>query len=176
MRRLWAPWRMSFIQAAPATCGPGRRGCLFCRLRRQRCDEENLVLARGRLGFVVMNRYPYNNGHLMVAPNRHVADIERLRADEWQEMLGLVQASMRALRLEMKPEGYNVGMNLGRVAGAGVAHHLHVHIVPRWLGDSNFMPLLAETKVISEHLADSYRRLKRRMVQRRGASASSSPS
>jgi ATP adenylyltransferase len=162
---------MSFIREAPATCGPGRRGCLFCRLLRQRCDEQNLVLLRGRLGFVVMNRYPYNNGHLMVAPNRHVADIERLRRDEWQELLSLTQQSMRALRLEMKPEGYNVGMNLGRVAGAGVAHHLHIHIVPRWLGDSNFMPLLAETKVVSEHLEESYRKLKRRF----GKSPSASP-
>jgi len=163
MKRLWAPWRMTFLRSAPATCGPGKRGCLFCRLRRERRDEENLVLLRGKLGFAVMNRFPYNSGHLMVAPNRHVADVERLRPEEWLELHGLMRDCMRALRLEMRPEGYNVGMNLGRVAGAGVAHHLHVHIVPRWLGDSNFMPLLAETKVVSEHLLETYRRLQKRM-------------
>jgi ATP adenylyltransferase len=163
MKRLWAPWRMDFIREAPKTCGPGRRGCLICRLRRQRCDEANLILERGRLGFVVMNRYPYNNGHLMIAPNRHVASLERLTGGEWQELLELSRRCLRALRLEMKPAGFNVGLNLGRAAGAGVAEHLHLHIVPRWIGDVNFMPVLAGTKVISEHLDESYRRLRRRL-------------
>jgi ATP adenylyltransferase len=153
---------MAFIREAPATCGPGRRGCLFCRLRRERRDEENLILLRGRLGFVVMNRYPYNNGHLMAVPNRHVASPERLKPEEWQELLTLLQRSLRALRLQMRPDGFNVGLNLGRVAGAGVAEHMHVHVVPRWLGDVNYMPILAGTKVISEHIEESYRRLRRR--------------
>ena len=160
--RLWAPWRMEYIRTAPAECGPGRRACLFCRLRRAQDDEANLVLHRGALGFVVMNRFPYNSGHLIVAPNRHVADFEKLTPKEGLELQRLVQRCLRALRLELRPQGCNVGLNLGRVAGAGVVGHLHVHIVPRWLGDVNFMPVTAGTKVMSEHLRETYRRLGRR--------------
>lgn len=154
---------MQFIRSAPKNCGPGRKGCLFCRLRRAREDAENLVLMRDRLGFVVMNRFPYNSGHLMVAPNRHLANYEKLRAPELFAIDRLVQVSLAVLRLDMKPDGFNLGMNLGRVAGAGVAGHLHVHIVPRWLGDVNFMAVLAETKVINEHLAATYQRLRARL-------------
>jgi ATP adenylyltransferase len=160
MKTLWAPWRAEYIyQAGHGNRKDDKRHCLFCRLRREKDDEANFVLIRGRLGFVVMNRFPYNNGHLMVAPNRHVADPEKLTAAEGAEMQKMTQLSLRALRLAFKPHGFNLGMNLGRVAGAGVAGHLHLHIVPRWSGDSNFMPLLAETKVVSEHLAATYEKL-----------------
>lgn len=150
---------MEYIRAAGKTST--KQDCLFCRLRRSRDDDANLVLLRARAGFVVMNRFPYNNGHLMVAPNRHVAGPERLTTAEALELHRLVAQSLAALKKALKPQGFNVGMNLGRVAGAGVAGHLHVHIVPRWLGDVNFMPLLAETKVVSEHLSGTYERLKR---------------
>jgi ATP adenylyltransferase len=110
---------------------------------------------------VMMNRFPYNNGHLMAAPVRHVARFERLTAAEGRELFGLIQRCITVLRRELHPSGFNVGLNLGRSAGAGVAGHLHVHIVPRWFGDVNFMPLLGETKVISEHLHETYQRLRR---------------
>lgn len=168
MKRLWAPWRGEYIRSAAAECDKGRQQCLFCRLRDEKEDEKNLVLARGRGAFVVMNRYPYNNGHLMVAPNRHVGDYEKLTVAEHAEIARLVKAALRALRLAMKPHGFNVGMNLGRVAGAGVADHVHVHVVPRWNGDTNFMPTLADTKVVSEHLRDTWRQLRPLLRARRG--------
>ena len=159
---LWAPWRMAYIRAASKECASGRTECIFCGLLKCDDDEAALILHRDRHAFVVMNRFPYNNGHLMVVPNRHVGDYERLRSEEGRELHRLAQVSMRALRLAFKPDGYNVGMNLGRVAGAGVVDHVHTHIVPRWLGDVNYMPLLAETKVIGEHLSDTYQHLRKR--------------
>jgi len=167
MKRIWAPWRGEYIREAAKECGEGRQQCLFCRLRAEKDDEGNLVLARGRGAFVVMNRFPYNNGHLMVAPNRHVGDFEKLRTAENAELDRLVKAALRALRLACKPHGFNVGMNLGRVAGAGVADHVHVHVVPRWNGDTNFMPTLADTKVVSEHLHDTWRALRPLFAGRR---------
>ncbi len=165
MKRLWAPWRMEYICSARKSSG--RRSCLFCRLVRSKDDEQNLLLLRSRLGLVLMNRFPYNNGHLMVAPNRHVAELERLTDREAHELFQLLQRSLVVLKRELTPQGFNVGMNLGRVAGAGVAGHLHIHIVPRWNGDTNFMPLVAETKVVSEHLATTYNRLKQRFSSNR---------
>jgi ATP adenylyltransferase len=156
---------MEYIRTAHKTCAGSN--CLFCRLRRSKNDDKDLILSRTELGMVVMNRYPYNNGHLMVAPNRHVAEPEQLSDKETLELVRLIQKSLAVLRAELSPKGFNVGMNLGRVAGAGVFGHLHVHIVPRWLGDANYMPLIGETKVISEHLSETYRRLKRRFQRRR---------
>ena len=156
---LWAPWRMDYIRSAVKNCRTDRKACLFCRLLRSKDDGENLVLHRTALALVVMNRYPYNNGHLMVAPKRHLADYEKLKPEEGAELQRLVQLSLRALRLEMQPQGYNIGLNQGKVAGAGVAGHLHVHIVPRWLGDVNYMAAVADTVVISEHLKETYHRL-----------------
>jgi len=161
MRTLWAPWRAEYIHCAAGQDSTSRRRCLFCNLLKSKDDKENLILHRGQHVFVVMNRFPYNNGHLMVAPNRHTADLETLSAAESAELFKLVQKSLAGLRRALRPQGFNVGANLGRVAGAGVAGHAHVHIVPRWLGDVNFMPLLSETKVISEHLAETYERLQR---------------
>lgn len=139
--------------------------CLFCYLRKQKDDKKSLVLYRGKKALVVMNRYPYNSGHLMVAPLRHVASFDGLKPEEGTELLVLLKMSLKALRREFKPQGFNVGANLGAVAGAGVTGHLHLHIVPRWQGDTNFMPLFAETKVVSEHLEKSYERLSRRFCR-----------
>ena len=171
MKTLWAPWRAEYIYCAGGQNSVSRRHCLFCNLLKTKDDPKNLILYRGRHVFVVMNRFPYNNGHLMVAPNRHTADLETFSAAESAELFKLVQRSLAALRRALKPQGFNVGANLGRVAGAGVAGHVHIHIVPRWLGDVNFMPLMAETKVISEHLSETYDRLKEGF----GPGAGSSP-
>jgi ATP adenylyltransferase len=160
VKTLWAPWRAEYIYCAAGQDSTKRRHCLFCNLLKAEDDRDKLILYRGRHSFVVMNRFPYNNGHVMVAPNRHAATFEKLSAEQGAEMFRLVQKSLAALRRALKPQGFNVGANLGRVAGAGVAGHVHVHIVPRWQGDVNFMPLLAETKVISEHLSETYDRLK----------------
>jgi ATP adenylyltransferase len=161
MRTLWAPWRAEYIYCAAGQDSTKRRHCLFCNLLKTKDDPKHLILHRGRRAFVVMNRFPYNNGHVMVAPSRHVATFEKLTAEEGAELFRLVQKSLAVLRRQLKPQGFNVGANLGRVAGAGVAGHVHIHIVPRWLGDVNFMPLLSETKVISEHLTETYDRLRK---------------
>jgi len=161
MKTLWAPWRAEYIYCAGSQDSIARKHCLFCHLLKSEDDEAKLILYRGRLAFVVMNRFPYNNGHVMVAPNRHVATFEKLTVEEGAQLFRLVQKSLTVLRRQLKPQGFNVGANVGRVAGACVAGHVHIHIVPRWLGDVNFMPLLAETKVISEHLAETYDKLKR---------------
>jgi len=135
-------------------------GCFFCDALVSDKDRDNLVLYRGERTFLIMNRYPYTNAHLMAVPNRHVGEITELKIEEISEMMNLVQESVRVLKKAVKPHGFNVGMNLGRVAGAGVVDHVHLHIVPRWGGDVNFMPVLGETKVISEHIMDTYDRLK----------------
>lgn len=161
MERLWAPWRAEYIT------GHARgRGCLFCRLFRERDDEANLVLFRGRLAFVVLNRFPYNNGHLLIAPVRHVAGLDRLTAAESRELWALCARAVTALRREFSPDGFNLGANLGRVAGAGVAHHLHLHVVPRWNGDTSFISVTGETRVISEGLAVTAGRLRRLLAAR----------
>lgn len=149
---LWAPWRIDYIKGAAAK----EKGCIFCNRLREDKDRENLILMRGERSFIIMNRYPYNNGHLMVTPNRHVGDISMLDMEEVQEMFSLVMVSTDAIKSSMNPSGFNIGMNLGRVAGAGVDDHIHVHVVPRWDGDTNFMPVLGEVKVISEHIFSTY--------------------
>ncbi len=153
MKRLWAPWRMEYILQEK------KKGCFFCQGLRERKDEENLILYRGKLALVMMNRFPYNNGHLMVVPKRHCRRLEDLSAKEGHELFRLLQVSLQLLRSNLNPDGFNVGLNLGKAAGAG-EEHLHVHIVPRWAGDSNYMPVLGETKVISQHLAETYRNLR----------------
>jgi ATP adenylyltransferase len=166
VKTLWAPWRAEYIYCAGGKPSTAKRHCLFCHLLKSKDDKGNLILLRGRHAFVVMNRFPYNNGHLMAAPNRHVATFEKLGTEEGAEMFRLVQKSLAVLRRALKPQGFNIGANLGRVAGAGVAGHVHVHIVPRWNGDVNFMPLMSETKVISEHLSETYDRLRRQFGSR----------
>lgn len=158
MERLWTPWRMEYIKSA--TTDDEAEGCIFCDLPADGDDERTLILARGDHAFVILNRYPYNPGHLMVAPFRHVGDLAELEDEDLAETVALVRDSVRALRDEWQPSGFNVGMNLGRVAGAGVPGHLHWHVVPRWHGDSNFMPVIGQTKVLPELLEETYRKLR----------------
>ncbi|OLB57916.1 MAG: hypothetical protein AUI03_00090 [Nitrospirae bacterium 13_2_20CM_2_62_8] len=160
MKVVWAPWRMAYIKQARK---PAR--CIFCSKARERRDAANLLLHRGRHGFVMMNLFPYNSGHLMVAPYAHVNSPESLSADAALDLIRLTNLSLRALRAAIRPEGFNVGMNLGRVSGAGLDAHVHLHIVPRWNGDTNFMPLFSETRVIPEHLRETYRKLRARFRQ-----------
>jgi ATP adenylyltransferase len=153
---LWAPWRMEYILKAKE----GKdEPCIFCSRIKQRCDERNLILYRYKSAFIIMNRFPYNNGHLMVVPKRHIGDIHKLKFDEQTDLFKLIQLSVKALQQVMVPHGFNIGMNLGRIAGAGIEDHLHFHIVPRWDGDTNFMPIISNTKVVSESLEKSYRKL-----------------
>ena len=158
MERLWSPWRMEYINAPHDEDVE----CIFCHLHNEGRDEKNFILAREKHAFALLNAYPYNPGHLMVAPFRHVGEFEDLSADELRDANMLLQRSVRAMRDEMQPDGYNVGMNLGRVAGAGVPGHVHWHAVPRWNGDTNFMPVVGHTRVLPESLDDTYRKLQPR--------------
>lgn len=153
MERLWAPWRSEYFARL------NRPGCIFCRARTGRRDRAAHVLYRGRRVFCLLNRYPYNTGHLMVAVNRHVGDLARLTAAEHAELMQTAARMVSVLRRAFKPQGFNVGVNLGAPAGAGIPGHLHMHVVPRWTGDTNFMPVLAHTKVMSLSLDAVYDRL-----------------
>ena len=155
MENLWAPWRMAYI--APKT---QPQGCIFCSQPAAHSDAEYHILYRGTLCFMMLNRYPYNNGHLMIAPYQHIASVEELDAATLAELMAQVQLALRALRVAMKPDGFNMGINEGKAAGAGFADHMHFHIVPRWNGDTNFMPVIADIKVIPEHLDSVYQQLK----------------
>ena len=152
-KALWAPWRMELLNGEKPT------GCVFCELPKAGCDRKNLIVHRGERCFVVLNKYPYNNGHLMVVPSRHLPDLSALTPEESQEIFALMQKSVDVLKRAYGPEGYNLGMNLGAAAGAGVRDHVHMHIVPRWNGDTNFMPVLAEVKSMPQHLDASYTQL-----------------
>lgn len=160
MDKLWAPWRMEYIK----NCNK-EDGCIFCNRINKTDDKKNLILYRGKLSFIIMNKFPYNNGHLMIVPNRHVGDFLLLKDEEHLEIDELIKLSLKALKIAMEPQGFNVGMNLGRIAGAGIEDHLHYHIVPRWSGDTNFMPIIGETKVISESLEQSYDKIHQAIVK-----------
>ena len=160
MERIWSPWRMAYIQAAKEQGEDG--GCIFCDLPAEGDDERTMILARGELAFVIVNSFPYNPGHLMVAPFRHVGAFTALEAAELADVDALVARSIRALEQEMEPHGFNLGMNLGRVAGAGIPDHVHWHLVPRWNGDTNFMPVVGQTRVLPELLEETYARLRPR--------------
>jgi ATP adenylyltransferase len=151
---------MAYIQAAKEQGEDG--GCIFCDLPAEGDDVRTMILARGELAFVIVNSFPYNPGHLMVAPFRHVGAFTSLEADELADVDALLARSIRALEQEMEPHGYNLGMNLGRVAGAGIPDHVHWHLVPRWNGDTNFMPVVGETRVLPELLEETYARLRPR--------------
>ena len=151
MKVLWAPWRMKYI------LGEKEEGCIFCRLLDAEPSENNLLLYRTSSAMVLMNRYPYNNGHIMVAPSEHTADLNGLPPDQYLELMELFRSSLKVLSKALNPEGFNTGLNLGKSAGAGVEDHLHFHIVPRWQGDTNFMPVISGTRVIPESLAVTYR-------------------
>ena len=155
---LWAPWRMKWIAAA---AGKGPKQCLFCRVARTRSDRRDLVLARRPHALLMLNRYPYASAHLMVAVKRHAARFVDLDAAERADVLDLVALAERALEKEYEPHGVNYGVNVGRVAGAGFPGHLHMHLVPRWDGDTNFMPVIARTRVLPESLAATWGRLGR---------------
>lgn len=154
MRQLWAPWRLEYIR------GEQPPGCFLCAEAGAGEDADTLVVWRGAHSFVLMNRFPYNAGHVMVVPRRHVARLEALADEELLDLARLVDRSLRVLEAVLHPEGFNVGMNLGRAAGAGVEDHLHVHLVPRWVGDTNFMPVIGATKVLPEHLRTTRTRLR----------------
>lgn len=134
-------------------------GCVFCRIIKEKNDAENLVVARGEHCFIVLNLYPYNNGHVLIIPNRHVDDLKKLRYAEKKEFLEMIEYAKSLLEDVLNPEGFNIGMNLGRAAGAGIPKHMHMHMVPRWLGDMNFMPTVANTKVISQSLKELHKQL-----------------
>lgn len=154
METLWAPWRMEYIE------NPKPEGCIFCDKPKEKGRErENLILHKGESCFVILNAYPYNNGHLMVVPYRHVSLLSQLREGERNEIMSLLAVCTDILAKALNSEGINIGMNLGRVAGAGIDDHLHFHIVPRWNGDTNFMPVAGGTKVVSEGLAQTWERL-----------------
>jgi ATP adenylyltransferase len=152
-RQLWAPWRLEYIERADE-----QSGCLFC-LALAGEDEPGLIVHRGERGFALLNKYPYASGHLMVAPNRHLAELADLSDEEVLEIHRLAEGAMAALAETFSPQGYNLGWNLGRIAGAGVLDHVHLHVVPRWAGDTNFMPVLADVKVLPEHLTETRRKL-----------------
>jgi ATP adenylyltransferase len=156
-KNLWAPWRIKYVQGLSS---PG--GCFICDyLKSPQNDKENLVLWRTEKAVVVLNRFPYNNGHLLIAPIRHIPDLEQADDDELLEMTRLIRETQKALSLSIKPHGFNIGMNFGRCAGAGLPEHMHIHIVPRWNGDTNFMSVCSETKVISQSLNELFEQLKK---------------
>lgn len=154
--RLWAPWRMEYIKSV----GNTSKACIFCEKVKEGDDEKSLVVYRGNEAFVLLNAYPYNNGHLMVAPYRHVPSLTDLSDQELLSVFKLVNLSIKALTASMKPEGFNVGVNIGKAAGAGIEEHVHVHVVPRWVGDTNFMPVVGEVKVIPELLRSTWLKVK----------------
>jgi ATP adenylyltransferase len=155
MEQLWAPWRMELIEK-----GEPKQGCIFCDLPRERDDRKNLILGRTPHTFAILNRFPYNNGHLMVVPRAHLPDLSPLPREEHDELSEMLRVAIRLVGEAYGAQGHNVGMNLGRVAGAGICDHVHWHVVPRWNGDTNFMPVLGDTKVMIEHLYASWDRLR----------------
>lgn len=154
MKQLWAPWRIGYIK------GEKPPGCIFCDKPKEKKDRANLILAKGKQGFVMMNLYPYNNGHLMVTPYQHTNALEDLSDETLQELMRFTKKSLAALRKAFKPEGINVGLNLGKAAGAGIDDHLHFHVVPRWGGDTNFITVVSGVRVVPEDLGETYRQLK----------------
>jgi ATP adenylyltransferase len=152
-KHIFAPWRGDFIRS------PKERGCVFCRIFKEHRDRANLILYRSEHCFVVFNRFPYTSGHLMVVPNRHVAHLEKLDPEVAVDLMKMTQLCLKNLKKEFSPRGFNLGMNLGQSAGAGIAGHLHLHIVPRWVGDSNFMASTGDIRVISISLEETYKTL-----------------
>ncbi len=154
-KTIWAPWRAEFI------LGKKEKGCIFCKRLKRKDSVRNLIVYRGQKSFVILNKYPYNPGHAMVVPKRHVAHIEKLTAVEAAEFFELTRLTVKLMKKALKPHSLNIGMNLGRSSGAGIPEHLHMHIVPRWNGDTNFMPVIGETKVVSVPLEPIYDAIKK---------------
>jgi ATP adenylyltransferase len=156
--RIWAPWRLKYVKGAS---GDDPDGCIFCDFPAEgpERDRDNLIVHRGERAFVILNKFPYTNGHLMVAPYEHIGGLQDLDAATVAELMALAQRGIAILEEAYGPQGYNAGFNQGRVAGAGVEHHIHMHVVPRWGGDTNFMPVLADTRVMPQSLEESYEAL-----------------
>jgi len=154
MEQIWAPWRINYIQMEKP------KGCILCDKPKENNDASNYILYRGDKNFVIMNSYPYNPGHLMIAPYRHVANLEELTEEELHEHFEIVSRGIKILRQVFNPGGFNIGINLGKVAGAGIDDHFHTHIVPRWHGDTNFMPVISDVRVVPEALAETYKKLR----------------
>jgi ATP adenylyltransferase len=155
--RIWAPWRLAYVTDASKDI---EEECIFCAKPEAEDDEANLIVHRGKGCFVMLNLFPYTNGHLMVAPFEHIARLQDLAPETLAEMMTLAQRAMSRLESVYEPHGYNVGFNQGRIAGAGVEHHIHMHVVPRWAGDNNFMPVIADTKVMPQTIEQSFEALK----------------
>ena len=156
-QRIWAPWRLAYVSDASKDY---EEECIFCAKPAEDDDEANLIVHRGERCFVILNLYPYTNGHLMIAPYEHIGALQALPAETVAEMMALAQRAITVLEGKYEPHGFNVGFNQGRVAGAGVEHHIHMHVVPRWGGDTNFMPVLADTRVMPQTLEQSYAALR----------------
>ena len=154
MKVLWAPWRMEYISS-----GGKEKRCIFCPGQDRSHDEERLILRIERQSILLMNRFPYSNGHLLIAPLRHVSSMDGMSSEETLEIMTMISKAIAALKTVMDPEGFNIGLNIGKAAGAGVEDHIHFHIVPRWNGDTNFMTICGETRVIPEHIQTTYRKL-----------------
>lgn len=155
MERLWAPWRMQYIKDTKRP-----QECILCILPKGIKDEENLILYRGKHCFIILNLFPYNDGHLMIAPYIHTGSLLELPDEAVSELMVTAKKAVSILESIFHPEGYNIGINLGPVAGAGIPDHLHLHVVPRWKGDTNFMPVVGQTKVLNQSLSDTYKKLK----------------
>ncbi|TRM78506.1 HIT family hydrolase [Sulfolobus sp. B5] len=153
---LWAPWRSKYVSEASKG---SKEDCLFCRVNKENKDERNYVVYTGKYAFVMLNAFPYNTAHVMIAPYRHISTIELMVSEEALDMFDLANIVIKAIRNAYNPDGFNIGFNIGRVAGAGIESHLHMHIVPRWNGDSNFMPIISNTKVIPESLDDTFKKI-----------------
>lgn len=171
--QLWAPWRLQYIESSGA-----RGGCIFCDFPQQKPanDAANLLVYRGEHSYLILNRFPYANGHIMVVPYRHTDSLDAVSDAEMLDVMRLTRLAVRVLRAAFDPDGFNAGLNLGRVAGAGIADHLHWHVVPRWNGDSNFMPVIADVRVIPESLEVAYRRLTAVVLQTTAAPESTEAS
>jgi len=152
--RLWNPWRFQYVTKEK------REGCIFCEFPRVRQGVQNLIVRRARFNFVILNRYPYTTGHLMVVPFKHTDSLQGIDDDAAQELFELVRAADHKLREVYHPKGMNLGMNQGEAAGAGIAEHIHMHVLPRWIGDANFLTVIGETRILPEELSDTYRKLK----------------
>lgn len=165
MKRLFSPWRSKYIEAFSKP-PDGDTGCVFCRAAADPNDEEHFIVARGKTCFVILNLFPYNSGHVMVVPYRHTGEMADLKDEELLEVMQYLRKLVGALRSSSHPDGFNIGSNIGRSAGAGIDQHLHFHIVPRWNGDTNFMPVLADTKMISEDMHDTYAKLRKFLTEK----------
>jgi ATP adenylyltransferase len=157
MDKLWSPWRSKYIESFKP--GGEKEGCLFCRIAKENRDKENFVIHRGKSAYIVMNLYPYNSGHLMIVPYTHVPALKDLDDETKLECMKLIDLGIEALEKSIYPQGYNIGVNIGKCSGAGIDEHVHFHIVPRWSGDTNFMPVLNDVKLVSQAMEDTYGKL-----------------